>query len=215
MSWWDQYWGSDWGAGPASNPNHADTAIAEYPDKTRETSPKVLQFTRIVADQVQTNDNALAKGKPSDVLDYRFASGKWLDVVASGLSLKRDGRPDDYFRKLIGIYTQHAYPNRRTLPNMLSALKAFDSGTTAFYTPYYPMAYTIQFGDITANEYQANDTIEVMRLFRPTCYNAFAIVQYDDPFLWSDQGGAAVTTLAWGDQGTSYNGGRWNHIEKI
>lgn len=212
---WDRYWGSAWGAGPASEPDHAGKAVGEYPDKTRETSPKVLKFTEVACAQVQKNDNALAKGKPSDVLDYRYASGVWLDIIASGLGIKRDGRSDEYLRKLLRIYSLHAYPRRRTVNNMLDALKAFDSGTPVFYTPYYPMAYTIQFGDITANEHQSVDKVNVMRLYRPTCYNAFAIVQFDDPFLWADQGGASVTTLAWGDLGTSYNGGRWNHIEEL
>lgn len=215
MTTWSDYWSAYWGGNAPSESRHAQIALDQYPDLTRDTSPKVLALTAAMVGVVQTHDNQLGGAKPQIALDFRSANGKWLDYAGAMLLVPRDGRSDSYYREILEVYAKHVWPNRRTVDGMLNAVKQINNSGIFFYQEFYPMSYVVMIGDVTDGSHRAWDMLQILKRARPTCYNGFARVQFDDPFLWSDNGGAPVTTDAWGDAGTSYEGGRWNHIEVL
>lgn len=214
---WGEYWGSRWGAGsgiPLAG-FHVTMAKNRYTDCVYKSSPRTLTLTAVFAGNIQKVEDLIRENPTQKLLNTQVAGGVWLDRIGSRTSVPREGRDDAFYRKVLQIYEKAVWKKRRTLPGLLEALGMFNAPEKVVYSPIYPMGYTVRVQDVALDSRTEYDIKRIIRLSRPTCYAVYLFTDFQNPFLWADAGGAAVTTLAWGDADTTYKGGAWSDVERI
>lgn len=197
---WGEPWGGEFGAGAPALEDTAALALSRFPSCTREGQPTMMAFAAVIADRWQGLENFIASLQPSFLLDIQAVWGVWLDRIGANLGVPRDGREDEYYRRVLAAYAAIVLPKRRTIPGLIEALEQFAGAGQVSYQPAYPMAFTVNVAGTTIGSREASDIRAILKLATPASYQAGLVEAVPNPFLWSDQSGTiTVTSEFWSD----------------
>lgn len=217
---WSFPWGGCWGGPTPEIKDNATVAIDRLPKITRECTG-VPTLAKVFADRWQQLEYFIASVQPGDLWNISTASGFWLDQIGAYLDLPRNGRSDEYYRRVLSAYALIVYPRRRTIPGLIAALEEIGGAGNVNYTPGYPMCFTIDVAGTVLGSYEARDIAAIIRLGTPAAYCGYLVEQVDDPFQWGDPtGNVPVTNGWWSDANdpqlvTGVTFGKWSSVSGI
>lgn len=218
MEWGGEWGTDDWG-GPAPRlVDFVQVALDRYPECTKEQTG-LMALTEVLVGRWQTLANFSTDIQPYLLLFIPGASGVFLDSIGNLLNVPRDGRDDPYYRRVLQAYAEIVFPNRRTLPGLLSALETLGGVGNVRYVPAYPMCFTIEVENTILGSQEAQDIQRIIEIGTPAAYCAAVIEEVPTPFRWSDSTNTVTVTNGWwsdaNDPQIVTGGDQWSSVTVI